>query len=185
MLKFNLSYSFIIGQEALKSFRPILSRASTTSSLLKGWVDVFHKVGLVFTSRSLLLAGSMFCHQSLKEVVMACWAALGRSLYVCLWELRMALLVATSARSFPTMPVWPGHQARTTLLLREVWIYWICKRTLRMMGWLAHGFWRAFRHLRESEAMRMMGGGSGCEEQCSLQSRCLGCEDGGETRSKD
>jgi hypothetical protein len=28
-----------------------------------------------------------------------------------------------------------------------------------MMGWVGHGFWRAFRQLRESEAIRMMGKG--------------------------
>jgi hypothetical protein len=53
----------------------------------------------------------------------------------------------------------PGHQARTTLLLRVVWIWWIYMRTLRMMGWIGRGFWKAFRQLRESEAMRMMGTG--------------------------
>jgi hypothetical protein len=32
-------------------------------------------------------------------------------------------------------------------------------RTLRKMEWLGRGFWRAFRQLRESETMRMMGTG--------------------------
>jgi hypothetical protein len=30
-------------------------------------------------------------------------------------------------------------------------------RTLRMMVWLGRGFWRNFRQLRDSVAMRMMG----------------------------
>jgi hypothetical protein len=45
-------------------------------------------------------------------------------------------------------------------------------RTLRMMGWVGRGFWRAFRQLRESEAMRMMGKGDRVA-RCSALSKAV------------
>jgi hypothetical protein len=45
-------------------------------------------------------------------------------------------------------------------------------RTLRMMGWLGRGFWRAFRQLRESMAMRMMGAGDRVA-RCSAPSKTV------------